>query len=63
MKGYSIGVAFVCLSLISSAIYAGGIYRENVRRGKNQAQITDCDPLPLNDEKLGDLHPSYTYIV
>ena len=62
IPGYSISVAFVLLSLLSSTIYFLGVSWENRRRDLIQAQGT-CLELSEDEKKeMGDLNPDYRYI-
>ncbi|KZT18170.1 MFS transporter [Neolentinus lepideus HHB14362 ss-1] len=71
-RGYSIGLAFVCLSIVSSTAYCIGITLENQRRDRIQAADTEASE--KGNEKMsdserqreksrsGDLDVSYRYL-
>jgi hypothetical protein len=69
-KGYSVCLAFVCLSILSSTLYVLGISWENRRRAQGRPVIWGSpdrneDEKGLSEEdkdKLGDLNPEYRYL-
>lgn len=60
ITGYSICVAFVCLSGISCAIYFAMCYWQNRRREKSP---TDIGLTEYEKTELGDLSPDYRYLL
>ena len=61
IPGYSVAVAFVALSLISSTIYYIGISWDNRKRDRAQANGT-CAQLSEEEKRyMGDLSPDYRY--
>ena len=62
IPGYSISVAFVLLSLLSSTIYFLGVSWENRRRDLIQAQGTCLELSEEEKKEMGDLNPDYRYL-
>ena len=59
--GYSICIAFVCLSALSCGVYFAGVIWENRRR--DRGLVRGADLPPEEKEKLGDLNPDYRYLL
>ncbi|GBE86124.1 hypothetical protein SCP_0900010 [Sparassis crispa] len=61
-KGYSICLAFICVSLIANCVYLFAVVHENHRRDAGQAK---ADATFTQDEKahMGDLNPDYRYLL
>ncbi|EIN13080.1 MFS transporter [Punctularia strigosozonata HHB-11173 SS5] len=59
-KGYSVCVAFICLSILSSTLYVLGISWENRRRAQGRPLIWEMSE--ADKEALGDLNPDYRYL-
>lgn len=59
-RGYSIGLAFACLSALSCVVYFVGVTAENKRRSRGQSKHSDA----TEEEKrvLGDENPEYRYL-
>jgi predicted MFS family arabinose efflux permease len=60
ITGYSICIAFVCLSGISCAIYFAMCYWQNRRREKSP---TDLGLTEYEKTEMGDLSPDYRYLL
>lgn len=58
--GYSICIAFICLSLIANCVYLAAIKFENRKRDRLQAQ-GGSSLSPDERKRLGDLNPDYRY--
>ncbi|PYH91644.1 MFS general substrate transporter [Aspergillus ellipticus CBS 707.79] len=55
-NGYIIGVSFLCFSAAMSILYFFAVWNDNRKRDRDQ--ITACGE---EDERLGDMSPSYRY--
>ena len=61
IPGYSICIAFICISLLACIVYFVGVTLENRQRDKLQAEGA-FEHLSLEDRKqMGDLDPDYRY--
>ncbi|EIW60283.1 MFS general substrate transporter [Trametes versicolor FP-101664 SS1] len=61
IPGYSICIAFICVSVLANTVYFLGVSWENRRRDKLQAQGA-YDHLSQDEKKrMGDLNPDYRY--
>jgi len=59
--GYSLCIAFICLSALASTIYFVGVITENMRRDRGNVKGAD---LPEGEKALmGDLSPYYRYML
>ncbi|KAI9742268.1 MAG: hypothetical protein M1818_004168 [Claussenomyces sp. TS43310] len=58
--GYSISISFVCLSALTSCIYALAITRENRKR---DGAVVDVGLSEYEKTELGDLSPDYRYFL
>ncbi|KAI1813884.1 MFS general substrate transporter [Poronia punctata] len=58
-KGYSICLAFILLSAISSTLYLISIHLENKRRAKT---VTNVGLSEYEKTEMGDLNPEYRYM-
>jgi hypothetical protein len=59
--GFSIGLGFICLSVLASFIYFFAIIAENRRRDRGEVEGAD---LPEHEKLLmGDLNPNYRYML
>lgn len=61
IPGYSICIAFLLFSLLSSTVYCAGITWENRRRDRLQAQGAYDHLSPEEKKRMGDLDPDYRY--
>ena len=59
VPGYSICIAFVCLSAISCTIYLVGCIMANRRR----ESVTDIGQTDWEKTELGDMRASYRYML
>lgn len=59
-KGYSIGIAFTCLSAVTSTMYFLACWSQNRRREK---ATTDLGISDYEKSELGDLSPDYRYLL
>lgn len=59
-KGYSICIAFTCLSVISCIAYYIACIAQNRQREKT---VTDVGLTEYEKTELGDLNPEYRYLV
>ena len=59
--GYSVCLAFLCMSALANTIYFGMCAMENQKRAKGSSEYAGG----VSDEKavLGDLHPDYRYML
>ena len=59
--GYSVCLAFLCMSALANTIYFAMCMMENKKRAKGSSEYAGATP----DEKvvLGDLHPDYRYML
>ena len=60
IPGYSIGVAFVCLSMISSTIYLISVMYANRTRDRSARNVGLTE---TEKTELGDLSPDYRYLL
>ncbi|KAF2100640.1 MFS general substrate transporter [Rhizodiscina lignyota] len=58
VPGYSIGIAFCCMSLLTSALYFAMCAYQNRKRQKTVSHLTDYEKT-----ELGDLSPDYRYLL
>ncbi|KAH9938667.1 major facilitator protein [Fomitopsis serialis] len=63
ITGYSICIAFICLSVVADVVYFISLVAENRKRGRAEAQASAV--LLTADEKtrMGDLNPDYRYFL
>ncbi|KAI0786404.1 MFS general substrate transporter [Abortiporus biennis] len=61
ISGYSICIAFICLSAISCCVYFVVILLENRRRDRGDAPGSDLSE--EDKQQLGDLNPDYRYLL
>lgn len=61
ITGYSICIAFICLSMLSCGVYFLGLVWEN--RQRDRGQVRGVDLPPEEKEKMGDLNPDYRYLL
>jgi len=63
ITGYSVCIAFICLSVIADCVYFAGIILENRRRSR--AEVRDANAVLTAEEKtkMGDLNPDYRYLL
>ncbi|KAI9792579.1 MAG: hypothetical protein M1816_002099 [Peltula sp. TS41687] len=59
-KGYSIGIAFVCLSAVASILYFFACRAQNNRRDR---ATTDLGLSDYEKSELGDMSPDYRYLL
>ncbi len=59
--GYSICIAFICMSALTCGMYFVGIIWENRQRDRGLVKGVD---LPFEEkQKMGDLNPDYRYLL
>ncbi|OBZ68954.1 hypothetical protein A0H81_11047 [Grifola frondosa] len=60
IPGYSICIAFICLSVLANVVYFLGVTFEN--RTRDRLQASDASVLSEDEKKrMGDLNPDYRY--
>ena len=64
IAGYSVCVAFICLSALSSCAYCATVVLENRARARNASNRGDSLGVSTPEEKarMGDLNPDYRYL-
>lgn len=61
IPGYSLCIAFICLSALANTIYFAGLVVENRKRDRGDVKGVD---LPEGEKALmGDLSPDYRYML
>ncbi|TFY57815.1 hypothetical protein EVJ58_g6795 [Rhodofomes roseus] len=63
ITGYSICIAFICLSVVADVVYFFGLTAENRRRSRAEAQASAVLLSADEKTKLGDLNPDYRYFL
>lgn len=60
-SGYSICIAFICLSTLSCHVYFVGLIWEN--RQRDRGRVAGINLALEEKEKMGDLNPDYRYLL